>query len=106
MDQNILNTKKADQRRAREAAACAYQNRRWTFSDIWDAYDKPSAAKVRAWDYCKRLCAEKSGHDLIITGRNSMKFSAVFKFQEAGTGRDCVCYITKDYDRYAYAQEA
>lgn len=106
MDQNILNTKKADQRKAREAATYAYNNRRWTFSDIWDAYGKPSAAKVRAWDYCKNLCSEKNGTDLIITGRNSMKFSAVFKFKEEGTGRDCFAYITKDYDRYAYAQEA
>lgn len=106
MDKNIEMTKKADQRRAREAATWAYQNRRWTYTDIYDAYEKPSVYKVRAWDYCKRLCAEKNGRDLIITGKNCMKFSAVFKFKEEGTGRDCFAYITKDYDRYAYAQEA
>lgn len=106
MDQNIKNTAKKDQRIARSYAAYAYGNRRWTYTDIFDAYERPSVYKIRAWDYCKRLCEEKGGSDLIITGKNCMKFSACFKFKEAGTGRDCVCYITKDYDRYAYAEEA
>ena len=105
MDQNIMNTKKANQRRAREAAIWAYRNPRRE-DDIFKAYAKPSRAKIEAWEYCKALCKDKNGDSLIISGHSPMKFSAVFKFKEEGTGRDCFAYITKDYDRYAYAQEA
>ena len=105
MDKNIEMTKKADQRKAREAAIWAYRNPRRA-DDIFKAYAKPSRAKIEAWEYCKALCKEKNGNSLIISGHSPMKFSAVFKFKEEGTGRDCFAYITKDYDRYAYAQEA
>lgn len=101
MCKQINNTKKRDQRIAREAASFAYANRRWMYSDIWEAYNKPSAAKVAAWEYCKRVCAEVNGHDLIISGRSSMVFSAVFKFED--NGKPCYGYITKSYDRYCYA---
>lgn len=104
MDKNIEMTKKADQRKAREAAVWAYRMDRP--DDIFKAYAKPSRAKIQAWEYCKALCKEKRGTDLVISGHSPMKFSAVFKFKEEGTGRDCFAYITKDYDRYAYAQEA
>lgn len=96
----IENTSAKNQRIAREYAEYAYNNR-YTYTDIFQAYGNPSAAKIRAWDYCKRLCKEMNGHDLIITGKNCMKFSACFKFEDAG--KPCYCYITKDYDRFCYA---
>ena len=98
----IEKTSKKDQKIARERAVYAYNNRRWTYDSIWKAYEKPSNAKVRAWDYCKELCRENNGHDLIITARNCMKFSAVFKFEDEN-GDLCYCYITKDYDRFCKA---
>lgn len=96
----IENTSAKNQRIAREYAEFAYR-RGYVYRDIFAAYNKPSIAKIRAWDYCKRLCKEMNGHDLIICARNSMKFSACFKFES--DGKNCYAYITKDYDRFCYA---
>ena len=101
MCKQIENTSKANQRKAREAAEYAYNNRRWTYDDIFDAYRNPSQAKVAAWEYCKQLCKELDGHDLIISAKAHQAFSAVFKFEDHG--HLCYGYITKDYNRYYYA---
>lgn len=99
----IANTKKRDQKIARAAAERAYAFPRYTFHSLWDAYGKPSENKVRAWDYCKRLCAEMGGFDMVISSRNSMVFSVVFKFADNETGELCYAYITRDYDRFCHA---
>lgn len=96
-------SKKADQRKARSAAAWAYSGTPETFRDICEAYKNPSAAKVAAWDYCKRLCESFGGYDLIICGKNCMKFSALFRYVEQTTGALCYAYITPKYARYCYA---
>ena len=101
---DTLTTRKSEQNKARAAAEHAYSGRAWNvYNDIFAAYTKPSAAKVRAWDRCKALCAEFGGKDLIISGKSSMAFSAVFKYIERATGALCYCYITKDYTRHCYA---
>lgn len=46
----IENTSAKNQRIAREYAEYAYNNR-YTYTDIFQAYGNPSAAKIRAWDY-------------------------------------------------------
>ena len=100
----IKNTSKKNQRIARSAAEWAYSGRPWKVArDIFEAYGRPSAAKVRAWEYCKQLCAEMDGYDLIICGWNCMKFSAYFKFFDGD--KLCYAYITADYDRFCYADE-
>ena len=97
------NESKKDQRIAREACEYAYNRKSNTYGDICEAYGKPSAAKVRAWDGCKSLCAMLNGFDLIISARNSMKFSAMFKYADAETGELCYCYITPAYNRFCFA---
>ena len=101
--ERVKNTSRKNQNIARAAAVHAYNNRRWTASDIWEAYDRPSAAKVRAWDYCRELCANMGGFDLLISGWNCMQFSVVFKFEDENTGVLCYAYITRDYDRFCEA---
>lgn len=96
-------TPKADRRTARAAAEHAYNNRRWTYSDIYKAYEKPSAAKLAAWERCKRLCRDMDGFDMLISSKNTMKFSVVFSFTDAETGELCYAYITRDYDRFCHA---
>lgn len=96
-----LTPSKSDQRKARAAAEWAYNGRSTTYSDIYDAYTMPSAAKVRARENCKKLCKEYDGHALTICGRSTMAFSALFQYMEGN--RPCYCYITKDYTRHAYA---
>lgn len=98
----INNTSKKDQKIARSAALHAYSNRRWTYNSIWSAYGKPSEAKCRAWNYCRELCDKLGGHDLIISSKNTMVFSVCFKF-ETEDGKPAFAYITRDYDRFCYA---
>lgn len=101
MCKQIENTSKRNQAIARKQAEYAYNNRQWTYTDIFQAYNKPSENKIRAWEHCKKLCEELNGNSLIITGRSCHFFSACFKFQDKG--RDCYAYITADYNRYCYA---
>ncbi len=103
MCKQIENTTKQGQRAARIAAEYAYRNRAYTYGDIFDAYERPSAAKVRAWRDCERLCEELSGYDMLISSRNTFSFSVVFRFDEPETGEMCYAYITRDYNRYCKA---
>lgn len=99
----ITNTKKADQRIARQAAERAYADRRYTYTDIWYAYEKPSVDKCRAWQYCKELRDKYHGYDLLIASKNTFFFTAVFKFADPKTGELSYAYITRDYDRFCHA---
>ena len=100
----IKNTTKKNQRIARGAAQCAYENRRWTYLDLYHAYDRPSHAKEQAWRYCKDLRDKLGGWDLLISSRNTFQFSACFKFLD-DDGKLCYAYITRDYDRYCRADD-
>ena len=101
MCKQIENTTKRNQTIARNAAEYAYNNPRWTYNDIYSAYDRPSREKVQAWEYCKNVCNEVGGYDLVISSKNTFRFSAVFKF--IADGKPAYGYITADYDRYCYA---
>lgn len=105
MDERIKNTSKAGQKKAREAAIYAYAHRAWTHDSIYSAYKNPSTRKVNAWFYCKELCKEMNGYDLIISAAGCQTFSVVFTFVERGTGRKCYAYITRDYNRFCYAED-
>ena len=101
---DALTPRKAEQRKAQAAGAHAYgAGAPYTFDDIRTAYSKPSTAKIAAWERCKALCASFNGEALRITGKNSMKFFAVFRYIETATGAICYCYITPSYTRHAYA---
>lgn len=104
-DNTYMNTSRKDQKIARAAAEYAYSNRRWTYEDIFEAYNNPSAAKIRAWHRCQDLCRRMHGTNLIISSRNTMKFSVVFMFPDEETGELCYAYITADYDRFCKASE-
>ena len=75
------------------------------YDDIYSAYKNPSVYKVRAWNWCKELCREMHGYDLIISAAGCQTFSVVFTFNERGTGRKCYAYITRDYNRFCYAED-
>lgn len=102
----VSDCTKKSQRIAREAAVYAYAHPAYTYRDIYEAYDRPSVSKVRAWEYCEQLCADLGGFDLVIASRNTFSFTAVFKFFDLETGALSYAYITRDYDRYGYAEEA
>lgn len=94
-----------DRQRAAEAAYKSYDSewgRRRACRDIYEAYDNPSLAKVRAFQYCLQLCREHDGYDFRIIGHNCMTFSFGFKYTGKNTGRDCFAFITRDYDSYCF----
>lgn len=103
MCKQIDNMSKQGQKIARNAAEYAYNHPAYTYDDIYSAYSRPSANKIRAWDHCKELCRSLKGYALRITGKSSHAFSAVFKFNDEETRELCYCYMTKDYTRYCYA---
>lgn len=105
MNSYVEKTRMSEQRKARIAAEYAYNNRRWTYDDLWDAYERPSMDKVRAWRHCLDLCASLGGYDILIASRNTFSFSVVFAFDD-DDGRMCYAYITRDYERFCYAEEA
>lgn len=67
--------------------------------DLFSCYERPSHAKMQAWEYCKSLCEKHDGYGLKIIGFNTMSFSAGFVGEI--DGEIAFFYITKDYDRWA-----
>lgn len=104
MENSIISRSITAQKTAQAAAAWAYSPRNYkSASDIYTAYKTPSVHKVRAFERCKSLCARLNGYDLRIAAAGHQTFSVVFRFTDAETGKPCVAYITRDYDRFAFA---
>lgn len=67
------------------------------YNGIYDAYDRPSYAKVKAWEYCRDLCENLKGSNLKVVGFNMFKFSAGFTFNM--DNKKYFMYITDTSDR-------
>ena len=105
MNVRIKNTSNKGQKIARAAAEYAYSGRAYkSYTDIFQAYKNPSKYKVEAWNYCKELCKRMHGFDIVIPAAGMQTFSVVFKFRERGTRKLCYAYITRDYNRFCYAE--
>ena len=63
---------------------------------LYDVYGRFSEAKHKAWEYCKKLCEEKSGSDLRIITANGFQFTAGFEYEK--DGKQMFMYITKASD--------
>lgn len=50
--------------------------------DIYDAYDRPSYNKVRAFNECEKRCKEENGQGLCIIGHNSCTFTVAWRTNE------------------------
>jgi hypothetical protein len=72
--------------------------------DIWDAYNRPSYRKERAWEACERDCENHNGYGLKVVGHNTCTFSAGFMFND-DDGRKIYCHITPYYDRYLLLED-
>ena len=105
MNTRIANTSTRGQKIARAAAEYAYSGKSWkNYKDIFEAYKNPSIYKIRAFENCKELCAKMHGFDLVISAAGCQTFSVCFKFRENGTRKLCYAYITRDYNRFCYAE--
>ena len=71
----------------------------YTLSDVYDSW---SAAKERAYDYCRRMYADLDGWNFCISGSNSMAFSVMFDFANPNTGELMRAHITKCYNHLYY----
>ena len=102
-EKRIENTSKKNQRIARETAQYYFDHKNRLYSDIFSAYKKPSSKKIIAWNYCKELCKSMHGFDLYISAAGCQTFSVIFKFYDSKK-RLCFAYITRDYNRFCYAE--
>lgn len=70
---------------------------RGSYSDIYDAYERPSRYKIGIWNEWKRWFIEHDGY-CFISSKNCMQFTiSGYVYDENG---DCYeCYITKAYNR-------
>ena len=85
----------------REAIARSAYNRYRELGEhraIYDVYSSYSYKKLRAWDYCKDLCARHEGWGLKVISHNTFIFTAGFYFTDKDTGVLRFMYITPSYD--------
>ena len=67
-------------------------------TSIDDVYGNYSAAKCRAWYYCKNLCAQHNGKNLKVVTYNSHVFTAGFEFSDPETGVCKYMHVTPTYN--------
>lgn len=79
----------------------------WDYETIYQAYQKPSMAKVAIWDYWCGFGIDYLGNDNpyyfgipFISSRNCFAFTVVFNVYDAETGEFVgVAQITRDHNR-------
>lgn len=69
---------------------------RSTHYELYDVYGRYSAAKAKAWDYCKELMYKFNGYGLKVISANGYQFTAGFMFEE--DGKTMFMYISKSPD--------
>lgn len=74
-------TRKSDIARVRSSYERS-KDYRWTYSSIFQAYGRPSSAKISAWEHCERLRDEFNGTNLRVLSRNTFMFTAGFEFED------------------------
>ena len=77
-------------------------DKRWTYNDIYEAYEKPSVYKVRSFNAIRERAYETDGynHDLQIVGKNCMQYSTLYTFTQDGK-----TYAVKDTRDNMYITE-
>ena len=60
----------------------AYNNS--NLETLHECYGSWSWAKENAYNYCKRLCADKNGYGFTIIGYNIFMFTIGFKYRKDG----------------------
>ena len=63
-----------------------------------DCYKKASAAKERAYAYCRDKQIQYNGYDFRIISYNTFMFTVGFKFVDTNTGKIMFMHITPSKD--------
>ena len=72
-----------------------YENhQRARFHTIWEAYEKPSYAKEKAYHDCVRKAEEKGAYEWAIPSRNTFQFSFSAIYPDKETGELRMMYET------------
>lgn len=50
--------------------------------DIYEAYSRPSSAKVQAYEYCRGMCQRENGEDFRIISIGCQFFSVAWRVPE------------------------
>lgn len=66
---------------------------------IWDAYNRPSAAKVRAYNKIIQECLNNNGGPWVIPTHNSFNFTMAYDFHK--DGKRFLVYHTAD-NKYVF----
>ena len=74
-------------------------------NSIWQAYNRPSVYKVRAWEWCQTSCREDGGQWLYVTGWNNSKFTCAYFCGHHETGERCIVVHTADNVYWAFVDE-
>ena len=80
---------------------------KWNYATIYDAYQRPSMAKVEIWDYWCNFDHDYQGNDNpyyfglpFISSRNCFKFTVMFNVYDVKTDEFVgVARITRDHNR-------
>jgi hypothetical protein len=101
---NIITKEvKANTKQAEGLRQDAQRWGRWTWSDIYEAYESPSVYKVRSFKAIEDRARNTEGYnnDLRIIGKNCMQYSTIYTFTEGSK-----TYIVKDTKDNCYITEA
>ena len=53
-----------------------------TMVTIWDAYERPSLDKQKAYDECVQRCVEMHGGSWVIPTKNTFQFTFAFEYHK------------------------
>lgn len=78
----------------------------WDYTDIMQAYVKPSVYKQSIWDYWRSFMGDEAHRfgNPFITSRNCFSFTVTFNVYDENFDFIGVARITKDYNRLYLAR--
>lgn len=65
---------------------------------LWHVYSRYSVAKERAYEYCRKMCADLGGFNFAITSYSTCMFTVMFDFAHPETGELMRAHITPYYN--------
>ena len=99
----IVTGKKATESIIKRYNWCC-NNTRYIARNIFQAYARPSNAKIRIFDKWEKYIQEINGHNLMITGISCHYFSLMFELSEPNTNKRYIAYITASHNKLAEIQ--
>lgn len=82
--------------RCKKARAAYLRYLASNYDTIFEAYGKPSQAKIEAWADCHEMCYKHRGQGLRVISKNCHIFTAGFTFK-GNFGNTYFTYITPTY---------